>query len=163
MILILLILPILVISPSSVLADVVTTTTHKTLRGPRAAMIFVRKDERGLDKKIDKAVFPGIQGGPHINQIAGVAVTLKEANSSMFKKYARQVIKNAKVLAEELQKLGWRIVSKGTESHLILVDTWNGGIKISTVAYKDQQHLLDPLNHIQHQVQEQCYHLQHIR
>ncbi len=112
-------------------ADVVTTTTHKTLRGPRAAMIFVRKDERGLDKKIDKAVFPGIQGGPHINQIAGVAVTLKEANSSMFKKYARQVIKNAKVLAEELQKLGWRIVSKGTESHLILVDTWNGGIKNS--------------------------------
>ena len=112
-------------------ADVVTTTTHKTLRGPRAAMIFVRKDERGIDKKIDKAVFPGIQGGPHINQIAGVAVTLKEASSSMFKKYARQVIKNAKVLAEELQKLGWRIVSKGTESHLILVDTWNGGIKNS--------------------------------
>lgn len=110
-------------------ADVVTTTTHKTLRGPRAALIFVRRDERGLDKKIDKAVFPGIQGGPHINQIAGVAVTLKEASSSMFKKYARQVIKNAKVLSEELAKLGWRIVSRGTDSHLILIDTWNGGEK----------------------------------
>jgi glycine hydroxymethyltransferase len=110
-------------------ADVVTTTTHKTLRGPRAALIFVRRDERGLDKKIDKAVFPGIQGGPHINQIAGVAVALKEASSSAFKKYARQVIKNAKVLSEELAKLGWRIVSRGTDSHLILIDTWNGGEK----------------------------------
>jgi glycine hydroxymethyltransferase len=82
-----------------------------------------------LDKKIDKAVFPGIQGGPHINQIAGVAVALKEASSSAFKKYARQVIKNAKVLSEELAKLGWRIVSRGTDSHLILIDTWNGGEK----------------------------------
>jgi glycine hydroxymethyltransferase len=110
-------------------ADVVTTTTHKTLRGPRAALIFVKKDARELDKKIDKAVFPGLQGGPHVNQIAAVAVTLKEADSPKFKKYAAQVVKNAIVLAGELKKLGWRIISEGTDSHLILVDTWNGGVK----------------------------------
>ena len=110
-------------------ADIVTTTTHKTLRGPRAALIFVRKDERELDKKIDKAVFPGLQGGPHINQIAAVAVALKEAASPKFKKYAKQVVLNAATLAGELKQLGWRVISEGTDSHLILVDTWNGGIK----------------------------------
>jgi glycine hydroxymethyltransferase len=108
-------------------ADVVTTTTHKTLRGPRAALIFSRIDERELGVKIDKAVFPGLQGGPHINQIAAVAVALKEAASPDFKKYAKQVVKNAKVLADELTKHGWRVVSDGTDSHLLLVDTWNGG------------------------------------
>lgn len=112
-------------------ADVVTTTTHKTLRGPRSAMIFSKIDEREIYKKIDKAVFPGIQGGPHINQIAGVAVALKEANTPAFKKYAKQIVKNAKALAGELAKLGWRIVSGGTDSHLILVDTWMGGKGIS--------------------------------
>lgn len=110
-------------------ADIVTTTTHKTLRGPRAAIIFMRKDGRELDKKIDKAVFPGLQGGPHMNQIAAVAVALKEANTPAFKKYAKQVVKNATVLADELHKLGWRLISGGTESHLILVDTWNEGKK----------------------------------
>lgn len=110
-------------------ADIVTTTTHKTLRGPRAALIFVRKDERELWKKIDKAVFPGLQGGPHMNQIAAVAVALKEAMGSSFKKYAKQVIKNAEVLSRELKRRGWRIISGGTDSHLILVDTWNGGEK----------------------------------
>ncbi|MEA2715085.1 MAG: glycine hydroxymethyltransferase [Candidatus Parcubacteria bacterium] len=110
-------------------ADIVTTTTHKTLRGPRSALIFSRKDGRGLDKKIDKAVFPGLQGGPHINQIAAVAVALKEAASPSFKKYAAQVVKNAKVLAEELHKKGWRLISGGTDSHLVLVDTWNDGQK----------------------------------
>lgn len=110
-------------------ADIVTTTTHKTLRGPRAALIFVKSDARELDKKIDKAVFPGLQGGPHENQIAGVAVALKEANSPAFKKYAKQVVKNANVLAEELSKLGWRLISGGTETHLILLDTWNMGNK----------------------------------
>lgn len=109
-------------------ADVVTSTTHKTLRGPRSALIFVRKDERGLDKKIDKAVFPGLQGGPHMNQIAGVAVALREASSGTFKKYAKQAIKNAKAMAGELSKLGWKIISGGTDSHLVLVDTWNGGV-----------------------------------
>ena len=108
-------------------ADVVTTTVHKTLRGPRSAMIFSKIDERDLGKKIDKAVFPGLQGGPHMNQIAAVAVALKEAMSPAFKKYAKQVVKNAKVLADELKRLGWRIISGGTDSHLILVDVWMDG------------------------------------
>ncbi len=108
-------------------ADVVTTTTHKTLRGPRSAMIFSRRNARGIPQKIDKAVFPGMQGGPHLNQIAAVAVALKEAKGSDFKKYAKQVIRNARVLAAELSKLGWRIISGGTDSHLILVDTWQDG------------------------------------
>ncbi|MFA6095980.1 MAG: serine hydroxymethyltransferase [Candidatus Paceibacterota bacterium] len=108
-------------------ADIVTTTVHKTLRGPRSAMIFVHKDARELDRKIDKAVFPGLQGGPHINQIAAVAVALGEAAKPAFKKYAAQVVKNAHALALELASLGWRLVSGGTESHLILMDVWMGG------------------------------------
>ena len=108
-------------------ADVVTTTTHKTLRGPRSAMIFAKKDAREINKKIDKAIFPGLQGGPHLGQIAGVAVMLKEDNTPAFKKYANQIVKNAKVFAKELQKLGWRIISGGTDSHLILMDTWMNG------------------------------------
>ena len=108
-------------------ADIVTTTTHKTLRGPRGALIFVKKDARELDKKIDRAVFPGLQGGPHINQTAAIAVALKEASTGDFKKYARQVVKNAETLASELSKLGWRVISGGTDSHLILVDVWMGG------------------------------------
>jgi glycine hydroxymethyltransferase len=125
-------------------ADVITTTVHKTLRGPRAAMIFSRKDrvvkgeklasgKMGKDQTfgelIDKAVFPGLQGGPHNNQIAAVAVALKEAKDPSFKKYALQVKKNAKVLADELMKLGWHVVSGGTDSHLVLVDVWMGGVK----------------------------------
>ncbi|MEI6346232.1 MAG: serine hydroxymethyltransferase [bacterium] len=121
-------------------ADVVTTTVHKTLRGPRSALIFVRKDNTKLNAKgvavsfadlIDKAVFPGLQGGPHLNQIAAVAVALKEAATPAFKKYAAQVVKNAKVLADELSALGWRVISGGTDSHLVLVDTWMGGKGIS--------------------------------
>lgn len=108
-------------------ADVVTTTVHKTLRGPRSAMIFSRIDERELNKKIDRAVFPGLQGGPHLNQIAAAAVALKEAAQSGFKKYAKQVVKNAKILSSELSRLGWRIISGGTDSHLILVDVWMDG------------------------------------
>src|SRR3989344_518269 len=117
-------------------ADVVTTTLHKTLRGPRSAIIFSRtnkteKDAKGKDvtfgELIDKAVFPGLQGGPHMNQIAAVAVALREAATPAFKKYAVQIKKNAKVLAEELKKRGWKIISGGTDSHLILVDTWMGG------------------------------------
>lgn len=109
-------------------ADIVTTTTHKTLRGPRGAMIFVEKDERELAAKIDKAVFPGLQGGPHENAIAAIAVALNEAMEPKFKTYAAQVVKNAKVLASELQNLGWRIVTRGTDNHLMLVDTWKNGI-----------------------------------
>jgi glycine hydroxymethyltransferase len=115
-------------------ADVVTTTTHKTLRGPRAALIFARSDVRcqgsdvSIATAIDRAVFPGLQGGPHANNIAAVGVALYEAMQPSFKKYARQVVKNAKVLAAELQKYGWRIVSGGTDSHLFLVDTMSRGI-----------------------------------
>ncbi len=108
-------------------ADVVTTTTHKTLRGPRAALIFTRKSVGDLHKKIDKAIFPGLQGGPHMNTIAGVAVALKEAQSALFKKYAAQLVRNAKALAGELTRLGFRLVSGGTDTHLVLVDTWRGG------------------------------------
>ncbi|OHA91538.1 MAG: serine hydroxymethyltransferase [Candidatus Zambryskibacteria bacterium RIFCSPHIGHO2_01_FULL_49_18] len=112
-------------------ADVVTTTTHKTLRGPRSAIIFSRKDKKIGDKEIsvliDKAIFPGLQGGPHLGQIAAVAVALKEASTPAFKKYAKQVVKNSWTLAKELSRLGWRIVSGGTESNLLLVDTWMGG------------------------------------
>ncbi len=109
----------------NLLADVITTTTHKTLRGPRGAIIFCRKELAG---KIDKAVFPGLQGGPHMNQIAAIAVALKEAVKPDFKKYAGHIVKNAFTLSEELKKRGWRIVSGGTETHLFSVDTWQKGI-----------------------------------
>lgn len=116
-------------------ADVVTTTVHKTLRGPRSAMIFSKIDKREpnreIAKKIDRAVFPGLQGGPHLNQIAAVAVALKEADTPAFKKYAKQVVKNAVTLAKEFSKLGWHVVSGGTDSHLVLVDTWMNGKGIS--------------------------------
>ncbi|MDP3988731.1 MAG: serine hydroxymethyltransferase [bacterium] len=109
-------------------ADVVTTTTHKTLRGPRSALIFSRSE---LSKKIDKAVFPGLQGGPHLNQIAAVAVALHEASGSGFKKYAHEVVKNANTLAQVLQECGWRIISGGTDSHIVLIDTWLDGKGVS--------------------------------
>lgn len=112
-------------------ADIVTTTVHKTLRGPRSGIIFAKKDERELDKKIDRAIFPGLQGGPHMNQIAAVAVALKEASTPAFKKYGAQIVKNAKVLSDELKKLGWKIISGGTDTHLILVDTWMKGKGVS--------------------------------
>ena len=112
-------------------ADVVTTTMQKTLRGPRSAMIFSRIDSRELYKKIDKAVFPGLQGGPFMHQIAAAAVSLDEAMRPEFKKYANQIVKNAQVLASELSRLGWRIVSGGTDSHLLLVDTWQSGTGLS--------------------------------
>ncbi|HXF44116.1 MAG TPA: serine hydroxymethyltransferase [Candidatus Paceibacterota bacterium] len=106
-------------------ADIVTTTTHKTLRGPRAAMIFSRKK---WSEVIDKTVFPGLQGGPHLNQIAALAIALKKANNSDFKKYAKQTVRNAKALAVALRREGWRIVSGSTETHLFLVDTWRKGV-----------------------------------
>ena len=112
-------------------ADSVMTTTHKSLRGPRQAILFVKKDERGFDKKLDKMVIPGLFGGPHENNIAAVAVVLKEDDTPAFKKYAKQVVKNAKILAKELHKLGWHIISGGTDSHLILMDTWMEGKGIS--------------------------------
>ena len=100
-------------------ADVVTTTTHKTLRGPRGGLILCRKE---LAKKIDSAIFPGTQGGPLMHVIAGKAVCLKEAMSDDFKAYQQQIVKNAATLAAELQKQGLRLVSGGTDNHLMLVD-----------------------------------------
>ena len=100
-------------------ADVVTTTTHKTLRGPRGGMILCKAE---LAKKIDSAVFPGTQGGPLEHIIAGKAVMLKEALEPEFKEYQIQVLKNCKALATELEKYGFRLVSGGSDNHLILVD-----------------------------------------
>lgn len=103
-------------------ADIVTTTTHKTLRGPRGAIIFSKK---GFSDSIDKAVFPGLQGGPHINTIAAIGVCLEEALKPAFKKYAQQIVKNAKTLAKELKKYGFNLVSDGTDNHIILIDLKN--------------------------------------
>lgn len=112
-------------SPAS-WVDIITATTHKTLRGPRGALIMVT--ERGLKKdpqlvqKINRWVFPGLQGGPHMNNIAGIAVALGEASQPAFKKYAQQVVKNAKILAEELKKYGFNLITGGTDNHLILIN-----------------------------------------
>ena len=109
-------------------ADVVTTTTHKTLRGPRGALIFSKIDQREIGVKVDKAIFPGMQGGPHENAIAAIAVALHEAMQPSFKGYAKQIVKNTQTLALELKQLGWRIVTGGTDNHLLLVDTWKSGV-----------------------------------
>ena len=102
--------------------DVVTTTTHKSLRGPRAGMIFFRKDARGFESRINQAVFPALQGGPHEHQIAGIATQLKEVNTPEFKVYAQQVKKNASALADKLTSMGYKIASGGTDNHLVLWD-----------------------------------------
>lgn len=106
-------------------ADVVMTTTHKTLRGPRGAIIITRKK---YAEQIDKAIFPGLQGGPHDNQTAAKAVCFGEALDPDFKNYAKQIVKNAKALAKSLQKRGFRIVSGGTDNHLMLVDLRDIGL-----------------------------------
>jgi glycine hydroxymethyltransferase len=103
-------------------ADVVMTTTHKTLRGPRGAMILCRQE---LAPQIDKAVFPGLQGGPHNHTTAAIGVALKEAATPEFKDYGRQIVSNAKALAEELLGRGFQLVSGGTDNHLIVVDLTN--------------------------------------
>lgn len=107
-------------------ADVVTSTTHKTLRGPRGGVILTNNEE--IAKKIDKTIFPGIQGGPLMHIIAAKAVAFKEALTSEFKEYQRQVIKNAKAMADELVAGGLRIVSGGTDNHLMLVDLRAKGV-----------------------------------
>ena len=111
---------------------IVTTTTHKTLRGPRGAMIMVTKrglrKDADLPRKIDSAIIPGLQGGPHNHTTAAIAVALKEAASKQFTVYSRQIVKNAQVLAKELIKSGFELVSGGTDNHLILVDLRNKGV-----------------------------------
>ena len=116
-------------------ADVVTTTTHKTLRGPRGALILCKEE---LAKKIDSAIFPGTQGGPLMHVIAGKAVCLKEAMSPAFVEYQRQVVKNAAALSDTLQAGGMRIVSGGTDNHLLLADVTSLG-----VTGRDVQEMLD--------------------
>jgi len=106
-------------------ADVVTTTTHKSLRGPRGAMILCKQKHA---QAIDKAVFPGVQGGPHDNTTAAIAVALLEASSNSFKDYAAQVIKNAKTLANSLMAKGFTLITNGTDNHLMLVDLTNKNI-----------------------------------
>lgn len=115
-------------------SDVVTSTTHKTLRGPRAGIIFFRRGKKGVDKKtgkdimwdlekrINAAVFPSLQGGPHQHQIGAIAVAMRQAQSPEFRAYQQQVVSNARVLAEELIKKGYKIISGGTDNHLILMD-----------------------------------------
>jgi len=100
--------------------DVMTTTSHKTLRGPRGGIILCRKENAG---RIDASVFPGLQGGPHMNVVAGIAVTLKKAATSDFQVYARQVLRNAKVLAGALMERGMKLVTDGTDNHMMVVDT----------------------------------------
>ena len=113
-------------------ADIVTTTTHKALRGPRGAIIMVTakgiKKDPTLPDKIQKTIFPGMQGGPHMNIIAGIAIALKEASTKQFQTYAKQILKNAKVLATELQKYDFDIITNTTESHLLLINLKNKNI-----------------------------------
>ncbi len=119
-------------------ADFVTTTTHKTLRGPRGGMILCREE---FAQKIDKAIFPGIQGGPLMHVIAAKAVCFKEAMEDSFKIYQQQVLTNAKTLAKELTDKGFRIVSGGTDNHLMLVDLRNKGL-----TGKEAEKLLDEIH-----------------
>jgi len=122
-------------SPAGI-ADVVTTTTHKTLRGPRGAMILcnglpsqplkkVERTRENLPTLIDRAIIPGLQGGPHNHQTAAIAVALGEASTPAFKAYGRQVVKNAKILAEELMKMDFNLITGGTDNHLLLMDISN--------------------------------------
>ncbi len=115
--------------------DVVTTTTHKTLRGPRAAIIMCQDK---FASAIDKAVFPGMQGGPHMNAIAAIAAAMKEASSAGFKRYMEQVVTNAKALANSLQDFGFKLVTGGTDTHLLLVDLTSKGI-----GGKEAAHILE--------------------
>lgn len=119
-------------------ADVVSTTTHKTLRGPRGGLILCKEE---YAKKVDSAVFPGNQGGPLMHIIAGKAVCLKEALDPSFKEYQTQVIKNAKAMADRLKENGFKIISGGTDNHLMLVDVTPFGAN-----GRDVQNLLDKAN-----------------
>jgi glycine hydroxymethyltransferase len=125
-------------SPAGI-ADVITTTTHKTLRGPRGALILcngnpsnplkkVERTRENLPTLIDRAIIPGLQGGPHNHQTAAIAVALREASQPAFKQYAAQIVKNAKRLAERLSDKGYALVTGGTDNHLLLIDLTNKGV-----------------------------------
>ncbi|KAH1025234.1 serine hydroxymethyltransferase isoform X1 [Dendroctonus ponderosae] len=126
-------------------SDIVTTTTHKSLRGPRAGVIFFRKGFRtnakgdkipyDLESKINQAVFPCLQGGPHENAIAAIATTFKQASTPEFKEYAQQIINNAKQLSESLQSKGYKVVTGGTEVHMLLLDLRPSGISGAKAEY----------------------------
>lgn len=120
-------------------AHIIMTTTHKTLRGPRGAMIMVTKKglrkDPDLAKKIDFSVFPGHQGGPHNNQIAALAIALKEAETAAFRRYAKQIVKNSHVLAEALKTKGFNLVGGGSENHMIIADLTNKNIDGWTAAW----------------------------
>ena len=125
--------------------DIVTTTTHKTLRGPRGALIFSKNSKYSkkitgkiLSKEINNAVFPSLQGGPHMNQIAGISVALQEALTPQFREYQKQILKNSKILANQLQKNNITLVSGGTDNHLILID-----LRSKKVGGKKVQYLLE--------------------
>ena len=106
-------------------SDIVSTTTHKTLRGPRGGMLLCKKEHA---KAVDKAVFPGLQGGPHLHTLTAVAVAMAEADTPEFVAYAKQIVKNAKAMAEKLLEYGFNLVSGGTDNHLILIDLRNKNI-----------------------------------
>jgi len=119
-------------------ADIVTTTTHKTLRGPRAGMILMKKEHK---KDIDKAVFPGVQGGPLMHIIAAKAVALREAQTDEFKTYIAQVLKNAQAMVDVFKSEGFKVVSDGTDTHLMLLD-----LRSKNITGKDAEELLDSVN-----------------
>jgi glycine hydroxymethyltransferase len=119
-------------------AHIVTSTTHKTLRGPRGGLIFAKEE---FGPAINKAIFPGIQGGPLMHIIAGKAVCFKEAKTPAFAAYQKQIVLNARVLADELMKSGFKLISDGTDNHLVLVDLRN-----KNITGKDAEHYLDAAN-----------------
>jgi glycine hydroxymethyltransferase len=118
--------------------DIVTTTTHKTLRGPRGGMIICKKE---FAKAIDKAAFPGFQGGPHMNNIAAKAVAFGEALKPSFRAYSKQILKNSKILEKELRKYEFKLMFGGTDNHMVLVDVWGS----KGVTGMEAQHALDEI------------------
>ncbi|MDD4050196.1 MAG: serine hydroxymethyltransferase, partial [Candidatus ainarchaeum sp.] len=120
-------------------ADIVTSTTHKTLRGPRGGFILTNNEE--ISKKIDRACFPGFQGGPLEHIIAGKAICFQEALKPSFKEYQEQVLKNSKVLAQELLKYGFNLVTNGTDNHLMLVD-----LRSKKITGKKAEEILEKCN-----------------
>ena len=135
-----------VLSSPFAYADVITMSTQKTLRGPRASIICCKQE---LADRIDRMIFPGLQGGPFDNNIAALAVALKEANSADFRTYAAQVVKNAKAFSDALKKYGFDIVSGGTDKHLVLIDLRNKGFEGKTAAQLlEKAHIITNMNTI---------------